>query len=114
MKNIEFNKTTFLSPYPYISYNFFWFDTVRSYWILKKNTLALGYSFLHAKNPVGDQIDSPTGFVEQPQFHGRYTIIEIRITNILKYPVQILKPYDIITLIKLTGGVIWKLNYRIY
>lgn len=40
------------------------------------------------------------------KFHGRYTIIEIRITNILKYPVQILKPYAIITLTKLTGGVI--------
>lgn len=31
MKNIEFNKATSLSPYPYISHNFFLSDTVLSY-----------------------------------------------------------------------------------
>ena len=40
------------------------------------------------------------------KFHGRYTIIEIRKTKLLKYLVQLLKPYDIITLTKITGGVI--------
>ena len=40
------------------------------------------------------------------KFHGRYTIIEIRKIKVLKYLVQILIPYDIITLTKLIGGVI--------
>ena len=39
------------------------------------------------------------------KFHYRFTIIDLRKTKVLKYLVQILKPYAIITLIKLTGGV---------
>ena len=63
-------------------------------------------SFLRNKTKTPILKDWSSKFKETNCLFVTPTQIEIRKIKVLKYLVQILKPYDIITLIKLTGGVI--------